>query len=173
MVQAGGTIAYPTESVYGLGCDPLNQQAVEHLLHLKQRTMMKGFILIAADFAQLKPYVAMLPETRMKEILSTWPGPNTWLFPVLPDTPCWLSGQNRTIAVRVTDHPIAAALCRSCNSSLISTSANPGGQRPARTALRVQRMMGHGIDYIVHGATSGMKRPSCIRDGLTGSVVRA
>lgn len=173
VVTSGGIIAYPTESVYGLGCDPLNSLAVERLLRLKQRAMAKGVILIAADFNQLKPYVAELPEARLKVILSTWPGPNTWLFPVLPGTPQWLSGKNKTIAVRVTNHPTAAALCRSCRTPLVSTSANLTGQQPAKTALRVQRLLGHGVDYIVHGETSGMRRPSCIRDGLTGALLRA
>ena len=173
VVQAGGVIAYPTESVYGLGCDPLNRQAVERLLRLKQRSLKKGVILIAADFSQLAPFVGRLPEARLQEIFATWPGPNTWLFPTRPETPDWLSGQNQTLAVRVTNHPIAASLCRSCDSPLVSTSANLTGQQPARTALRVQSLLGHGVDYVVHGETLGAQRPSAIRDGLTGRVLRA
>lgn len=173
IVQAGGLIAYPTESVYGLGCDPLNRAAVERLLQLKQRPVEKGVILIAADFKQLEPFVGQLPRAQMEAIFSTWPGPNTWLFPVRPDTPNWLSGNNKTLAVRVTGHPIAAALCRSCCSPLVSTSANLSGLQPAKTPLRVKAMLGDGIDYVVHGKTQGIERPSCIRNGSTGEILRA
>ena len=172
VVRAGGVIAYPTESVFGFGCDPLNQQAVERLLRLKQRSVKKGVILIAADFSQLKPFIGQLPDACLKAIFSTWPGPNTWLFPTRPDTPDWLSGDHATVAVRVTNHPIAAALCQSCHSPLVSTSANLSGRQPGKSALQVQSMLGHGVDYIVHGETSGICRPSSIRDGLTGKVLR-
>jgi len=173
VVQAGGVIAYPTEAVFGLGCDPLNRLAVERLLKLKQRSVKKGVILIAADFSQLEPFLGPLPATRLKAIFSTWPGPNTWLFPIRADTPDWLSGNHETLAVRVTNHPIAAALCRSCASPLVSTSANLSGQQPSKNALHVHSMLGYGVDYIVHGETSGIHRPSSIRDGLTGKVLRA
>ena len=172
VVQTGGIIAYPTEAVYGLGCDPLNRLAVERLLQLKQRPKEKGLILIAADFEQLAPFIGELPEARLQEVLNSWPGPNTWLFPVLPDAPYWLYGRYETLAVRVTDHPVASALCRSCGSALVSTSANLSGQQPARSSLKIQRFFGHGVDYILHGDTSGRVRPSMIRDGLTGKVIR-
>ncbi len=171
--QAGGVIAYPTEAVYGLGCDPLNRRAVERLLQLKRRSVKKGVILIAADFSQLERFVGQLPEARLDDIFSTWPGPNTWLFPKRSDTPNWLSGDHGTLAVRVTNHPIAAALCQSCSSPLVSTSANLSGQQPTKSALQVQSMLGQGVDYVVHGETLGIVRPSSIRDGLSGRVLRA
>ena len=133
----GGLIAYPTEAVYGLGCDPLDSAAVERLLRLKDRPVAKGLILIAADFAQLLPFVRQLPPDLMQPVFDSWPGPNTWLLPARKDTPAWLTGCHDSLAVRVTAHPIAGALCRACRSPLVSTSANLSRRPPARTGLQV------------------------------------
>ncbi len=111
-VARGGLIAYPTEAVYGLGCDPENGHAVRRLLALKARPEHKGLILIAADWAQLEPYVRGLGQTAMAAIHATWPGAVTWLLPARRETPRWLTGEHQTLAVRVTAHPLAAALCR-------------------------------------------------------------
>jgi len=171
-VHAGGLIAYPTEAVYGLGCDPLNETAMANLLELKQRPPEKGVILIAAEFDQLRPFVKPLPEERMQQILASWPGPNTWLLPAADGVPGWLTGTHPTLAVRVTGHPVAAALCRACDSPLVSTSANRSGQRPARSALQVRLKLQSGVDFIVHAPLGGNPSPSTIRDGLTGAVIR-
>jgi L-threonylcarbamoyladenylate synthase len=162
VVQAGGIIAYPTEAVYGLGCDPRNEQAVRRLLALKRRSPRKGLILIAADFAQLAPFLQPL----------TSPGPHTWLIPARPGTPRWLRGQYDTLAVRVTAHPLAAALCRACGHPLVSTSANLSGRPPARGALAVRRQLGTVIDCLLPGPTGGAAQPTTIRDLRTGRRVR-
>lgn len=173
MVQTGGVIAYPTEAVYGLGCHPLDPQAVLRILDLKQRPMDKGVILIAADFRQVLPYVETPTGALRRKLQSTWPGPVTWLLPARAETPRWLRGEHDTLAVRVTAHPLAAALCQAAGTALVSTSANRAGQAPARSALRVQRIFGDGVDLIVHGALGGAGRPSEIRDARTGKVLRA
>jgi L-threonylcarbamoyladenylate synthase len=171
-VRAGGLVAYPTEAVYGLGCDPGNRTAVERLLRLKRRSAAKGLILIAADGPQLAPWVQWLDPPRMTEILATWPGPCTWVLPAASRTPRWLTGGRDTLAVRVTAHPIAAALCRTCGTALVSTSANLAGRSPARSPLQV-RLHCPAIDYILHGPLGGLARPSIIRDGATGRLIRA
>lgn len=172
----GGVIAYPTEAVYGLGCDPLGADAVRRILGIKERDESMGLILIAADFAALSPFVLPLPPARMREIADTWPGPNTWLLPARPDTPRWLTGRHDTLAVRVTGHPVAAALCRAGAAvgigALVSTSANRSGRSPARTAFAVRRDLPDGPDLIVTGPCRGAERPSTIRDGRTGRVLR-
>lgn len=173
VIAAGGVVAYPTEAVYGLGCDPWNEAAVARLLRIKRRDPAKGLILIAADPAQLAPFVLPLPPERMAEILGTWPGPNTWLLPVHPRTPDWLSGRFDTLAVRVTAHPLAAGLCRACGGAIVSTSANVADRPPARTARRVRLAFREdGPDLIVAGACGGADRPSTIREGRTGRVLR-
>jgi len=172
-IHGGGIVAYPTEAVYGLGCDPLDPDAVMRLLALKRRPAEKGLILIAASLDQLQPYLAPLTPALKRKLATTWPGPVTWLLPVRPEAPWWLTGDHDTLAVRVTDHPLAAALCRAAGTPLVSTSANPAGRRPARDPLAVQRLFGDRIDCLLHGAVGGRARPSEIRDARTGKVVRA
>jgi L-threonylcarbamoyladenylate synthase len=172
-VWAGGIIAYPTEAVFGLGCDPLSAAAVQRLLEIKGRAAAKGLILIAADLHQLEPYIGELAGPRKNEILQSWPGPITWVVPAVAGTPSWLSGGRPTLAVRVTDHPIAAALCRACGMALVSTSANRSGQPPARTALRVRQRLSGRIDYLVPGQTGPQCKPTTIRDALSGAILRA
>lgn len=171
--HAGGLLAYPTEAVFGLGCDPLNPDAVRRLLALKQRPEQKGLILIGADFGQLRPFVEPLGEAQMAPLLASWPGPNTWLLPAAHGLPRWLRGSHATLAVRVTDHPVAAALCRACASPLVSTSANLSGHPPARSALKVRMALGGRIDRIVNAPCGGATRPSTIRDAVSGCIIRA
>lgn len=171
-LHAGGVIGYPTEAVYGLGCDPLNPLAVNRLLRLKGRAAGKGLILIAADPNQLVPYLLPLTPRIRQRVRPTWPGPVTWLLPAAPEIPEWLTGGRDVLAVRVTAHPVAAALCRAFGAPLVSTSANPSGQPPARSALQVRHRFGSSLDDIVPGATGGLLRPTEIRDGRTGRILR-
>ena len=173
VIADGGLVAYPTEAVYGLGCDPWNRAAVLRLLALKRRDPAKGLILIAARPDQLAPFVAPLAAERMAEILASWPGPHTWLLPVRPRTPGWLSGRFDTLAVRVTGHPLAAGLCLAYGGAIVSTSANVAERPPARTVGGVRRCLPDGPDLILAGACGGADRPSSIRDGRTGRVLRA
>ncbi len=172
VVAAGGVIAYPTEAVYGLGCDPRDAEAVLRLLALKRRPVAKGVILIAAGFDQLEPFLLPLSAALRARVEPSWPGPNTWLLPCRPDVPRWLRGDHDTLAVRVTAHPVAAALCRACAGPLVSTSANLAGRPPARSPLEVRARLGREVDYVVHGPLGGLDRPTTIRDALTGRVVR-
>jgi L-threonylcarbamoyladenylate synthase len=173
IIRQGGVIAYPTEAVYGLGCDPWNEVAVMRLLAIKRREVTKGLILIAADVDQLAPFIQRLPDERMAEIRKTWPGPHTWLLPIQPRTPGWLTGRFDTLAVRVTAHPLAAALCRAYGGAIVSTSANQATRPAAHTAIQVRQALGDQPDHILTGVCVGSGRPSTIRDGLTGRVLRA
>jgi L-threonylcarbamoyladenylate synthase len=172
LLQLGGIVAYPTESVFGLGCNPLDQAAVMRLLEIKRRSPAKGVILIANNFEQLRPYTGPIPDHRLAEVERHWPGPFTWLLPAASWVPRWLTGRHTTLAMRVTTHPIASALCRSAGMPLVSTSANLSGRPPARTPLQVRLRCGPEIDLIIHGATGGLKRPTTIRDALTGTRIR-
>jgi len=172
-VRAGGVIAYPTEAVYGLGCDPLEHVAVRRIIALKERDAAKGLILIASDISQLMPFMAELPIDVMAKLEASWPGPVTWVVPAAPSLPFWLSGGRTTIAVRVSAHPVVSALCDALGMALISTSANRSGQPPARTALAARVQLGAGLDYILPGAVGGLNKPTEIREALTGKVLRA
>jgi len=171
-IRQGGVVAYPTEGVYGLGCDPANQHAVLRILQIKERPIEKGLILIAADFMQLEPWVEALEPSLLNPVLDSWPGPVTWLLPARRDVPVWLRGAHPTLAVRVTDHPLTAALCREVGYPLVSTSANRSGQEPARSAEAVESTLGPQIDGILDGPVGSLSGPTEIRDGYTGRVIR-
>jgi L-threonylcarbamoyladenylate synthase len=169
----GGIVAYPTEAVYGLGCNPLDRDAVQRLLRLKGRRTDKGLILIAAEISQIERFLAPVAPEIMQRVLAAWPGPVTWLWPARKDCPRWLTGAHHTLAVRVTAHPLAADLCREAGMALVSTSANRSGRPPARAALSVRRSFGHALDFVLAGPVGGLAKPTEIRDALTGAVVRA
>lgn len=171
-LRDGGVIAYPTEAVYGLGCDPLNADAVMRLLALKQRPVSAGLILIAADFSQVEPFLLPVSSRVRRKIFASWPGPVTWLLPARAETPAWLRGRHSNLAVRVTDHAGTVALCRHFGGALVSTSANPRGQIPARSSLQVHRYFSDQLDYQLPGSLGGRDRPSEIRDAQTDQVLR-
>lgn len=166
-------MAYPTEAVYGLGCDPFHEQAVLRLLAIKGRAMDKGLILIAADHDQLAPLLLPQSPETMAPVLASWPGPSTWILPAAAGVPAWLTGDSDGIAVRVTAHPLAARLCADFGGPLVSTSANASGRPAARSALGVRRALGDRVDYLLTGDTGGGLRPTEIRDARDGRLLRA
>ncbi len=141
------------------------------LMTLKQRPAEKGLILIAAEVGQLEPFIEFPSRQVFDRVMKTWPGPVTWVLPARTNVPKWLEGERGTLAVRVTAHPIASGLCRQAGV-LVSTSANPSGSPPARTVRRVRAYFGPGVNYIVPGYIGTLGRPTEIRDGLTGAVLR-
>ncbi len=172
IICAGGLVAYPTEAVYGLGCDPQNKAAVLRLLALKERPIDKGLILIAADLEQISRYLQPLSDEVRERVFATWPGPVTWLLPAGPYTPAWIRGEHDTVAVRVTAHATAAALCRTFGGAIVSTSANLSGQEPARTAAETQALFDQWLDCILVGEVGGADKPSEIRDAISGRIIR-
>lgn len=169
-LKSGKIIAYPTEAVYGLGCAAFNQDAVEDVLRLKQRPMHKGLILLIADWSQLTPLIATISPKLMDAVRATWPGPVTWVFPKAPSMPDWLSGEHDGIAIRMTAHPIARALC--ADEPLVSTSANINGQNPAMNLADLYLQFPRGIDAVVIGDLGGLNQPSDIYDVRTGARLR-
>ncbi|MGR9106372.1 MAG: Sua5/YciO/YrdC/YwlC family protein [Gammaproteobacteria bacterium] len=163
-LAAGGVLAYPTEAVFGLGCDPDNPDAIQTLLKLKDRSPEKGLILIAAEFQQLLPYIDLSAVRDWNKILKTWPGPITWLIKARPTVPFRLRGNHESIAVRVTAHPLASSLCRAFGKPLVSTSANPGGAPPAKSALKTRIYFGSTNILIVRGALGLEPKPTPIFD---------
>ena len=145
---------------------------MRRLLALKRRSAHKGLILIAADFAQLAPFLRPLTPAELGWLHASWPGPHTWLVPARSGTPRWLRGRHDTLAVRVTAHPLAAALCRVCGHPLVSTSANLSGRPPARSALAAHRQLGRHLDALLPGPTGGAAQPTAIRNLRTGRTIR-
>lgn len=171
-LRRGRLIAYPTEAVWGLGCDPDNDRALTALLRLKQRDPAKGLILVAADIAQFSSWLQGLPAEYHAPLVSSWPGPNTWLVPDNGRSHSLVRGCHRSVALRVSDHPLVATLCTAYGGPIVSTSANHAGQSPALSAEAVQQRFGREVSVTVEGGLGNHDRPSTIRDLLSGRVVR-
>lgn len=172
-LRGDGVIACPTETVYGLSCDPFSAAAVLHLLALKQRGVEQGVVLIAGTFAQLEPLLLPVTGSVHRRVSAPARIPTTWVLPCRPEVPVWLRGLHDTLAVRVTSHPLAQALCREWGGPLVSTSANRHGRQPARSALAVRKAFGNRLDFILHGNTRATGTPSRIRDGISGALLRS
>jgi L-threonylcarbamoyladenylate synthase len=171
-LRQSGLVAYPTEAVWGLGCDPLDAAAVDALLALKGRPASKGFILIAADLGQLEPFLDIASAGLRERLSASWPGPVTWIVPASRRAPPWLAGRRGTLAVRVTAHPVAAALCREFGGAVVSTSANRSGTRPARSLSEVRRHFPGACLGFLPGPLGGLGRPTAIFDARSGARMR-
>lgn len=173
--QSGGVIAYPTEAVFGLGCDPDNHAAVEKLLAIKKRPVEKGLILLAANYDQLLPYIDdnAITQDKRFSVLSRWPDGITQVISANKKTPEFLTGAFDSIAVRITSQPDVVALCKAVGKPIVSTSANLTGDSPCKTWQEVEQKLGDKVDYIVKGKTLGFTQPSKIINALTGEVIRS
>lgn len=170
-IRLGGVLACPTEAVWGLSCDPWNQQAVQRILELKQRPVHKGLILVAADISQFAWLLQDLSPAQRQLLQTSWPGPNTWLVPHHDRIPPWISGRHPGVALRVSDHPLLQALCR-LTGPLVSTSANPAGRPAATSRLRVEQYFHRRLDALLNAPLGQRTQPSTIRDLLSGRVLR-
>lgn len=174
LLAEGGVIAYPTEAVFGLGCDPDNLTAVQRILDIKQRPWQKGLIMVADSFDQLRPYLDLtdISDAQIAHAHEYWPGPFTFIFPANASLSTLVRGQFDTVAVRVSAHPIVKALCQTLAKPLISTSANPAGEEPALDGATIERMFADKIDALVAGQLGEQGQPSTIIDIRTGKVLR-
>ena len=168
--KKGAIIAYPTEAIYGLGCDPDNKKAVKRLLKIKQRPVSKGLILVAADFSQVQKYLK--PLSNAQEELTS-PSSTTYVFPALESAPKWLTGDFDGLAIRISKHPLVRELCTLLDSAIVSTSANISGQAPAKTSEEVLVNLGNKINVILRGKTGDLQKPSVIRDSISGQIIRS
>ena len=173
VIRAGGVIAYPTEAVYGLGCDPFNRAAVEKICRLKQRSVDQGVLLIASNFMQVESLIAPLATVVLQRALATWPGPYTWVFPCSEQVPAWIRGKYPSVGLRVTNHPIAAELCGRFGGAIVSTSANKHGAAPSKKASDVIAEFASEIDALIDGTVGELEQPTPIRDVLTNAVIRS
>ena len=175
LLRGGGVIAYPTEAVWGLGCDPRNEAAVLRLLALKQRAVDKGLILIAADETQLAPYIDMtaLEDAQRAAVHASWPGPHTWIVPASTNAPAWITGTHTGIAVRVSALPTVIALCNAFGGALVSTSANRAGDPAPSSRDALDQVIVSGVDAVSVGETGELQRPTVIRDARSGDMLRS
>ena len=171
-LRRGGLIAYPTESCYGLGCDPDNRSAVQRLLRLKQRPQHKGLILIASGYRQVARYLHPLTSSQQQQLEIAGTQAVTYLMPALHSAPRWLRGGHDTLAIRLTAHQQAAQLCRGVDSALVSTSANRSGQRPAKTYAQCRRLFGRKV-WVLPGRVGKNRKPSTIAMWADGKIIRS
>ncbi|MDY0135942.1 MAG: Sua5/YciO/YrdC/YwlC family protein [Thiomicrospira sp.] len=168
----GEVIAYPTEAVFGLGCDPFNLSAVTRLLALKQRPLEKGLILVAAQAQAFADLTCLYQQAWSDKVLASWQDPAqaiTWLLPKTVACPDWISGQHATVAVRVSHHPQVRALCG--EGVLVSTSANPASAEPARDCHQVAAYFGQALPCLA-APLGGLAQPSQIWDAQSGTRLR-
>jgi len=170
-IRHGNVVAYPTEAVFGLGCDPLNEAAVRRVLAIKRRPVEKGLILLAADLDHLLPFVVLRArdEARLRQ---AWPTGVSYLLPATDRVPSWVRGKHTRVVVRVSAHPLASALARLAGTAIVSTSANLAGMPPARNVLQVRKQLGRQLDFILNGDCHISTRPSTIIDFETGTIIR-
>jgi len=175
VLRSGGIIAYPTEAVYGLGCDPFDQFAVGRLLELKNRPMEKGLILVAAHWWQVERYCTELTEGQKDTLLhNPKERPVTWLIPDSKNLiPYWIKGKHQQFALRISSHSVVRDLCNAYQGPLISTSANISGDKPIKTKLRILKTLGNQLDYIVPGNLGSSNSPSEIRNIKDGLLIRS
>lgn len=197
-LQQGQLLAYPTESVWGIGCDPFNQQAVQQLLAIKQRPIEKGMIVVTDSVSRLTALLRNLNNEQRQLVLDSWHSDSnsnaesdvdsqqahTWLLPLAPNLPitipAWITGAHHSVAVRVIDHPLVQQLCRQVVSVhnpygfVVSTSCNPSGQPPALTLSQAQAYFSYSYEHVgyLKGETLGYQLPSQISDAQTGQVIR-
>ncbi len=173
-IRRGGVIAYATEGVWGLGCDPLDETATLRLLALKQRPVDKGLILVGAHAAQFDGLIdwTALDDAQREAVLASWPGPNTWIVPATTRVPAWVSGGRDSVAVRASAHPVVATLCIAFGGALVSTSANVSTEPAPRSRGELDPRIVAGVDVVVDGETTGLSQPTTIRDARTGHILR-
>lgn len=171
IISLGGVVAYPTESVFGLGCDPTNEFAVNKILKIKQRSPNKGLILIASNVTQLLPWIKIPDSKTWQKICDTWPGPYNWVIEAQDGVPKIITGDHDTIAVRVSKHPTVQEICNSIGHPIVSTSANLSGKVALRNTIQVRKQLGKQLDYLVPGKCSRLK-PCTIIDSRNMNILR-
>jgi L-threonylcarbamoyladenylate synthase len=170
-LSKGAIIAYPTEGVFGLGCDPFNKEAVLDLLKLKQRPVTKGLILLASDWEQVKNLVKPLTKDLLKKI-NTFQSPITWVFPASQNAPQWITGSHQSIAIRFTRFPLARSLCEYFRKPIVSTSANLFGQPPAKNVEAVINYFKDQIAFLLKGNVGDLDKPTPLRNILNDEILR-
>ena len=170
-VKSQGVIAYPTEGVWGLGCDPFSRSAVSKILDLKKRSVDRGLLLVATDIGQFEPFLEGLERKYHEELDRDWPGPITYLVPDNGSAPRWVVGKHKTLGLRVSAHSLIKTLC-ALTGPLVSTSANISGLPAIKSADEIEEVFDQEIDYVLDGELGNLGKPTQIKNILTGEVLR-
>jgi L-threonylcarbamoyladenylate synthase len=160
IIKNGGIIAYPTDTIYGLGCDPYNADAVERINIIKQRPLNKQFILLAGDIEQVRTLISITVE--QEKIITQDAEPTSWVVSASEQAPAWLTDRNHMLTIRISRHDEVKKLCRALGHAVISTSANISGKRPAKNAIELHKYFHQEVDKILLSNKAQATRPSKI-----------
>lgn len=170
-LKTGSIVCYPTEAIYGLGCDPWCETAVNKIYKIKNRTLDKPFLLVASSITQLSKLIDIKKIT--DEVKNSWPGHNTWLIPSIPSTPKWLiDAKTGLIGVRVSNHPTIIEICKKFDNPIISTSANKSHKYSINNKQDIINILSDNIDFLVDGSLGNEKKPSIIKNMITNEIIR-
>ncbi len=173
-IRQGAVIAYPTDTIWGFGCHPMNYRSIQRLLDIKQRPVHKGLILLASSLKHCKTYIhPALTKTQYQQLEKKQNHPVTWLVPAAPDCPNWLTGDSLDIAIRISDHPFIRLIGQQLQSPIVSTSANHAGQATPRSALLIRKQFYHDVDFIIGRYKTGKEHASEIKSLRSGKIIRA
>jgi L-threonylcarbamoyladenylate synthase len=171
ILSDGGVIGYPTEAVFGLGCDPWNEKSVNKISDIKNRKKNKTFLLVASNIDQLKNLIDVYAIT--EEVKSSWPGHISWLIPARKEAPSWLiDKETGLIGIRVSDHPVINKICNKFQSPIISTSANISGNKNIKDKNTFVSEFKNKVDYLVEGNIGNQDNPSIIINMITNENIR-
>ncbi|MDD3267489.1 MAG: L-threonylcarbamoyladenylate synthase [Burkholderiales bacterium] len=170
-LKKGGVIAYPTESCYGLGCDPKNHKAINKVIRIKGRSKTKGLIVIAGNLKQITPLTKTLSDKDTSKLKQYWPGFYSIILPVNHHLPSNLTGIHNKIAIRVTNHKQVQQISNHIKSALVSTSANKSGKQSIKYYKECIRHFGNKV-LVINGNTMFQKKPSTIIDWETKTILR-
>jgi len=162
IIHRGGVIACPTDTIYGLSCNPFDIDAVDRVMHVKRRAANKNFILLAGSIEQAEDLITMDTEERSRILDAT--RPTSWVATARADTPHWLLDSSGQVTIRVSRHPNVTRLCDAVGTAVISTSANLSGRRPATSAMHLHQTFHDEIDLIIAN--------DCETDGRPSKVIR-
>ncbi len=172
-VEKGAVIAYPTDTIWGLGCHPMCAPAVVNIINIKQRGLEKGLILLSPELDYCIPYMREdISNPAIRRLEKSYSHPVTWLVPASPECPVWLTGDFATIAIRITNHPFIGSICSAMHSPIVSTSANRHRKPSVRNALQARRQFGENLDYVVTGFSTGTGCASEIKSLESGRIFR-
>ena len=160
IIRRGGVLAYPTDTIYGLGCDPFNRQAVERINLIKKRPLSKHFILLAGSIEQLEMLLD-IDDLQKKTILQTT-RPTSWIVKASRNAPSWLTDSEHQLTIRISQHPLVQRLCQLLGYAIISTSANPSGRHPAKNSIQIHQYFHSSVDNILASHRQLAARPSTI-----------
>ena len=170
-IRKGGIVAYPTESCFGLGCDPKNRNAINRIIRIKKRSRNKNFILIGSSIKQFNFFIKPINKLSRKNLFLKWPGHHTWLLNTNNRCPSWLKNDNK-IALRISSFHSCYELTKSIDMAITSTSLNLSGKISLKNFRDVCRFLPNQVK-LIPGKIGKNKNPSTIQDLETKKIIRA